>query len=121
MLDVFGVSVVAEVAVHLYLHQEVPDAGGRELEGPGEDPHGAGYQEEQVPEPEDGEYLDDVLLNTTVDKHIYSEHLVIDDVEGEDTDGILVGLTSSQPPEPDVLTGGHLGKHLAHRVERRVE
>ena len=49
------------------------------------------------------------------------EHLVIDDVEGEDTDGILVGLTSSQPPEPDVLTGGHLGKHLAHRVERRVE
>ena len=50
-----------------------------------------------------------------------SEHLVIDDVEGEDTDGILVGLTSSQPPEPDVLTGCHLGKHLAHRVERRVE
>ena len=57
MLDVFGVSVVAEVAVHLYLHQEVPDAGGRELEGPGEDPHGAGYEEEQVPEPKDGKHL----------------------------------------------------------------
>ena len=103
MLDVFSVSVVAEVAVHLYLHQEVPDGGGRELEGPGEDPHGAGYQEEEVPEPEDG------------------KHLVIDDVEGEDTDGILVRLASSQPPEPDVVAGGHLGEHLAHWVERRVE
>ena len=48
-------------------------------------------------------------------------HLVIDDVERENADGILVGLTSSQPPEPDVVTGGHLGEHLAHGVERRVE
>ena len=68
MLDVFGVSVVAEVAVHLYLHEEVPDGGGRDLEGPGEDPHGAGYQEEQVPEPEDGKYLDHVSLKTTVNQ-----------------------------------------------------
>ena len=115
----FGVSVVAEVAVHLDLHQEVPDGGWRDLKGPGEDPHGAGYQEEQVPEPDDGEYLDEVLLNFTV-KVLY-ENLVIDDVEGEDTDGILVRLTSSQATKPDVVTGGNLGKHLAHRVERRVE
>ena len=60
MLDVLGVSVVTEVAVHLDLHQEVPDGGGRELEGPGEDPHGAGYQEEEVPEPEDSKHLDDI-------------------------------------------------------------
>ena len=59
VLDVFGVSVVAEVAVHLDLHEEVPDGRGGELEGPGEDPHGAGYKEEQVPEPDDGEYLQD--------------------------------------------------------------
>ena len=123
MLDMFGVSVVAEVAVHLDLHQEVPDGGGRDLEGPGEDPHGAGYQKEQVPEPDDGKYLDDVSMNSTVDSMycVRSEDLVIDDVEGEDTDGILVRLASSQPPEPDVVAGGHLGKHLAHRVERRVE
>ena len=60
MLDVFGVSVVAEVAVHLDLHQEVPDGGGGELEGPAEDPHGAGYEEEEVPEPEKSKYLDDI-------------------------------------------------------------
>ena len=75
MLDVFGVSVVAEVAVHLYLHQEVPDAGGRDLEGPGEDPHGAGYQEEQVPEPDDGEYLEDVSLNSPVDTYRLSLYI----------------------------------------------
>ena len=77
MLDVFSVPVVAEVAVHLYLHQEVPDGGGRELEGPGEDPHGAGYQEEEVPEPENG------------------KHLVIDDVEREDTQRVDSFLLAS--------------------------
>ena len=57
MLDVLGVPVVAEVPVHLDLHQEVPDGGGGQLEGSGEDPHGAGYEEEQVPEPKDGKHL----------------------------------------------------------------
>ena len=57
MLDVLGVPVVAEVSVHLDLHQKVPDGGGGQLEGSGEDPHGAGYEEEQVPEPKDGKHL----------------------------------------------------------------
>ena len=47
--------------------------------------------------------------------------LVIDDVEGEDADGVLAGLPPAQPAKPDVVTGGHLGEHLAHRVEGGVE
>ena len=61
VLDVLGVPVVAEVSVHLDLHQEVPDGGGRQLAGSGANPHSASYQEEQVPEPEDGKHLSHII------------------------------------------------------------
>ena len=47
--------------------------------------------------------------------------LVIDNVEGEDADGVLTGLTSTKSAESDVVAGGDLWEHLAHWVERRVE
>ena len=51
VLDVLGMLVVAQVAVHLGLHQEKPDGGGGELDGPGDQPDDAGNDEDAVPEP----------------------------------------------------------------------
>ena len=51
VLDVLGMFVVAQVAVHLDLHQEEPDGGGGELDGPGDQPDDAGNDEDAVPEP----------------------------------------------------------------------
>ena len=48
-------------------------------------------------------------------------YLVIDDVEGEDTDGVLTRLTSAKSSKSDVVASGDLGEDLAHRVEGGVE
>ena len=57
MLDVLGMLVVAEVAVHLGLHQEKPDGGGGELDGPGDQPDDAGNDEDAMPEPQQSKCL----------------------------------------------------------------
>lgn len=72
-----------------------------------------------MPEPEDGEHLSEVISGQTGSSD--GPNLVIDDVEGEDTDGVLTGLTSTKSAESDVVAGGDLGEDLAHRVEGGVE
>ena len=51
VLDMLGMLVIAQVAVHLGLHQEEPDGGGGELDGPGDDPEDASDDEDAMPEP----------------------------------------------------------------------
>ena len=57
MLDVLGVLVVAEVAVHLGLHQEEPDRGGGELDGSGDQSDDTSDDQDAVPEPNKCKHL----------------------------------------------------------------
>ena len=52
-----GMLVVAEVAVHLGLHQEEPHGGGGELDGSGDDSDDTGDDEDAVPEPDQSKDL----------------------------------------------------------------
>ena len=69
-----------------------------------------------------GEYPDDTKYEeNTVPQPEHSKHLVIDNVETEDTDGILCLLSTRQPGVPGVTAGGNLGEHLTHRVSCVVQ
>ena len=81
--------------MHHHLHQEVSDPVGHQLDAPGDDPVDAGQDEDAVPDPENG------------------EDLVVDHVEGEDTDGSL-RLLSSSPAVPLVVTHSHCNTHHHH-------
>ena len=57
VLNMLGMLVVAEVAVHLCLHQEEPYGGGGELDGSGDDSDDTGDDEDAVPEPDQSKDL----------------------------------------------------------------
>ena len=73
------------------------------LDDPVDDPKSPDNGQEKEPPPED------------------EENLVVDHVEGEDTDGVLTRLTSAKSSKSDVVASGDLGEDLAHRVEGGVE
>ena len=64
VLDMLGMLVVAEIAVHLHLHQEEPDGGGGHLDTPGDKSDDTSDNEDAVPEPQQGKHLtrDDIIL-----------------------------------------------------------
>ena len=49
--------VVAEIAMHLNLHQKEPDGRRAKLNGPGEDPYDTSNDEHTVPVPKKGKHL----------------------------------------------------------------
>ena len=66
MLDMLGMLVIAQVAVHLGLHQEEPDGGGGELDGPGYDPDDASDDEDAMPEPKQcKDLIEDNIIPTS--------------------------------------------------------
>ena len=65
---------------------------------PRQEPNHPRNDEEAVPEPDD------------------SKHLIIDHVEVEDTDCVLL-VGAAGPAVVNEHAGGHLGEHLAHRIQ----
>ena len=98
--------------MHHHLHQEVSHSVGHQLDAPGHDPVDAGQDEDAVPDPEDGEHLED---DTGDDASVDSEaDLVVDHIEREDAERPL-GLLSSPPAVPLVVTHSHCNVSLTVR------
>ena len=82
MLDVLGVLVVAEVAVHLCLHQEEPDGGRGELDGSGDQSDDTSNDEDTVPKPQQNKDLKCFEKGEQININIdFSTNLVIYNIE----------------------------------------
>ena len=57
MLDMLGVLVLVEVAVHLHLYQQEPDGGGGQLDPSSNQSDYTSNDENGVPEPEQNKHL----------------------------------------------------------------
>ena len=106
--------------MHHHLHQKVSDPVGHELDAPGDNPVDACQDEDTVPHPENGKDLQQSLVMRETERAGLSTDLVIDHVEGENTDGSF-GLLASSPAIPLVVTHSHYDKHHHYYHQTSVQ